>query len=44
MAEKLSVMGIHAPPPRPTIWAATLLATGLSLVFLIGLGLVRLVT
>lgn len=33
-----SVFGIHAPPPRPTLWAAFLVACGISLVFLSALG------
>jgi len=44
MAKKTEVLGVHAPPPRPTPWAAGLLAAVLSAVFLIGLGLLRLVT
>jgi cytochrome oxidase assembly protein ShyY1 len=36
---KHQIMGVHAPPSRPTIWAAALLACTLSLIFLAGLGL-----
>ena len=39
MRRKDTVMGVHAPAPRPTVWAALLLALGLSVIFLIGLGL-----
>jgi len=38
------VHGIHAPAPRLTPWAAFLVATLLSLVFLLGLGLWSLVS
>ena len=39
-----TVAGIHAPAPRLTPWAAGLVAVVLSLVFLAGLGLWRLLT
>ncbi len=38
-----TVAGIHAPRPRPTPWAALLVALALCCVFLAGLGLWRLV-
>lgn len=37
-----TVMGVHAPPPRPTPWAAAVLARALCLAFLAVLGLWRL--
>ncbi len=40
--DRTTVLGVDAPPPRPTALAALLLASALSLVFLIGLGLWRL--
>ncbi|MEQ8896732.1 MAG: hypothetical protein RID23_06540 [Roseovarius sp.] len=40
--KKHTVLGHHAPAPRPTLLALTLLSAGLSLVFLLGLGLYRL--
>ncbi|MEQ8291661.1 MAG: hypothetical protein RIA08_05585 [Roseovarius sp.] len=37
-----TVLGHHAPAPRPTLFGLTLFAAGLSLGFLLALGLVRL--
>ncbi|MDF0603499.1 hypothetical protein P1J78_22465 [Psychromarinibacter sp. C21-152] len=37
------VMGVHAPPPRPTLWAALILANALTILFLLGIGLFNLV-
>ena len=42
MTAKPTVMGVHAPPPKPTAWAALLLALALCLVFLAGLAAIRL--
>lgn len=41
-ARRSTVAGVHAPRPRPTVWAALLTASALSLAFLAALGLWRL--
>lgn len=40
--ERKTVMGLHAPGPHPTGWAALIVATLLSFLFLVVLGLWRL--
>lgn len=41
MKQKNTVYAIHAPPPRPTFLAATFLAGGLSICYLVALALAR---
>jgi hypothetical protein len=43
MRKREKVSGVHAPGPRATPWAALLVASLLCLVFLLGLGLWRIV-
>lgn len=37
------VHGVHAPPPRPTLWAALIIANALTILFLLGIGLFNIV-